>query len=99
MSVQAKVSWRSSTAPEEMIVPLLLVVPYPLTALPLAAGHKFFNEQYSHAFDAVLNITTIAVEPPPVGGLDLISAKVLHTPHMHVLVNSCGCCLFKQTVL
>ena len=41
-----------------------------------------FNEQYAHAFDAVLNISTIAVHPPPVGGLDLISAKVQQSLHM-----------------
>ena len=31
----------------------------------------------------MLNITTIAVQPPPIGGLDLISAKVQRTRHVH----------------
>ena len=37
----------------------------------------------------VLNITTIAVEPPPVGGLDLISAKVLQQPSLCMFLTTC----------
>ena len=64
---------------------------------------KSFNERFSQAFDAVLHITTIAVKPPPVGKLDLISAKVRIAMracpgHCVRLPTSCSCCLFASLI-
>ena len=44
--------------------------------LRCCAGHQSFNDNAVHDFDAVLNLSTISVMTPTLGGVDIISEKV-----------------------